>query len=168
MPRKRRVQDKKCDGCGVVGHLWRNCPAMLARINASRSTPETSRDGPENQEECAECGLVGHGPEQCPLGMMVLLHSAFTSRARRERRMRLNQSGSKKPCANQSGTNKPSAQQSAAGPRNYGTRKQPAPSNQPDARQPAPKEPATESHGSNQGIGDQSADLRAPVRRSSW
>ncbi|KAL3483014.1 hypothetical protein BJX62DRAFT_245306 [Aspergillus germanicus] len=106
----------------------------LIILSSKQPAPGTSRDGLENQEECAECGLVGHGPEQCPLGMMALLHSALTARARRERRMRLNQTGSKKP----------RAQQSAVSARNHGAAKQSPPSKQPDSRYASPKEPVAD------------------------
>jgi hypothetical protein len=82
--------------------------------------------------------------------------------------MRLNQSGSKKPRANQPGTDKPRAQHSGAGVQKHGAAKRSAPSKQSDARQAAPKEPASHNQGSNHGIGVQSADIRKPVRRTSW
>jgi hypothetical protein len=82
--------------------------------------------------------------------------------------MRLNLYGSKSPRANQHGTNKPRAQQSAAGVQKHGAANHSAPSKLPGARQAGPKQPAADNQRSNHGIGVQSADIRKPVRRTSW
>ena len=60
----RNAAGKRCNNCGVVGHLAGQCPEP-AQCHACGSTAHAVADCPNKDKTCAHCGKVGHLKAKC-------------------------------------------------------------------------------------------------------
>ena len=58
---------KRCNNCGVVGHLAGQCPEP-AQCHACGSTQHSVADCPHKEKTCDICGKVGHLKAKCRMG----------------------------------------------------------------------------------------------------
>ena len=60
----RSAIGKRCNNCGVIGHLAGACPEP-AQCHACGSTAHAVADCPNKDKACSNCGKVGHLKAKC-------------------------------------------------------------------------------------------------------